>query len=113
MSVIPAKMSADVLQHKARNAPSAISPKTRPHYSKASAQAVEIQRLLAEDAVNAKDGKERAFIARAWCDVNEERRKLAMRPLPKPVDVSKLPKRGRRSQSSNEPIEPDMLPGAK
>lgn len=81
--------------------------------STAHAQAVEIQRLLAVDALDAKDGKTRAFIARAWCDVNEERRKLAMRPVPRPVDVTKLQRRGRGpgSRSSAAPAEP-VEPGA-
>jgi hypothetical protein len=76
--------------------------------STAHAQGVEIRRLLAKDVMEAPDGKTRAFIARSWCDVNEEVRKLAMRPVPRPIDTTKLPKRGARraAAGSSEPVEP-------
>jgi len=73
-------------------------------------QGVEIQKLLHKDAVEAPDGKTRAFIARSWCDVNEEVRKLAMRALPRPIDTTKHSPNGRRSRSNQaapvEPVEP-------
>ena len=50
-------------------------------------------------------------VARAWCDVNEERRKLKMQPLPRSVDVSKLPVRGRGRRASAVPSGP-VEPGA-
>ena len=61
----------------------------------------------------------RAFIARSWCDVNEERRKLAMKPLPRPIDTIKYPagraprQRGSRASQAApvEPTEPET--GAK
>jgi hypothetical protein len=36
----------------------------------------------------------RAGLARAFCELEEMKRKIAMRPLPKPIDVSK-PKQSR------------------
>lgn len=76
--------------------------------SDAARQGKEIQRLLARDAIEAPDGKTRAFIARSWCDVTEERRKLAMRPLPKPIDVTKTGRR-HRSAPVQEPTEPSAV----
>ena len=47
-------------------------------------------------------------LARAWCDCNEELRKMNMRPLPRSVDVSKL-KRGRSKAGAQDdnPTEAD------
>lgn len=91
-------------------APPFRSPKTRPMYSSAKRQAIEIQRLLHKDAKALTDPVKRAVVARAWCDLNEEVRKLAMRPLPRPVDTTKLPRRGSRSKAAQiapqEPAEP-------
>jgi hypothetical protein len=82
--------------------------------STAHAQAVDIQKVLYQDIMDPSTDKgERARLALAWERLEERKRILKMKPLPKSIDVSKLPKRGRRSQASNEPIEPDMLPGAK
>ena len=75
-------------------------------------QAVEVQRILwqALKKPNVKPAL-LAGLARAWCDVNEERRKLRMQPLPKSVDVSKLPRRGRKAQAqAAEPSEPGQTP---
>ncbi len=71
--------------------------------------AVALQRLLI-DTANAVDSKplERASCARAFVELEEMKRKIAMRPLPKPVDVSKLGKGKRKAQSGpayQEPIE--------
>src|SRR5258708_36288120 len=99
-------MSADLLHQNAEVASSARSPKTRPHYSKASAQVIQLQRMIMEMTQTAKlkPGK-LSGLARARCDVQEERRKLALRPLPKPVDVEKM--KGRRARRrSCEPIGP-------
>lgn len=77
--------------------PVKMPPQTQGSHKKqatARMQGVEILRLLARDAIQAEDGKTRAFIARSWCDVNEELRKLAMRPVPRPIDTTKLRKRG-------------------
>ena len=69
------------------------SPKTRPRNSSALSQAIASQRLIADDIAEATDKKLRAVLARAWCDLNEEIRKLRMRPLPKPVDVERPTRR--------------------
>jgi len=80
-------------------------------------QAVAMQKLLAQDAHELKDPVKRAVVARAWCDLNEEVRKLAMRPLPRPVDTTKLPRRGSRSKAAQiapqEPTEPKTPDSAK
>jgi len=83
------------------------NPAKATHKSSARRQAIELQRLLSEDARTCVKPLERAAVARAWCDVNEEVRKLAMRPLPKPVDTTKLQTRGsRRAAAPAEPVEP-------
>ena len=88
-------------------------------YVSARQQAVEMQRLLSADAKKLKDPVKRAVVARAWCDLNEEVRKLAMKPLPRPIDTIKYPAgrapRQRGSSASQaapvEPTEPET--GAK
>lgn len=91
------------------DAPSKDSPrpsKARPHHSNNIVQAVRIQRIVFETVRDQKlKPAELAGLARAWCDVNEERRKLSMKPLPKSVDTSKLTK-GRRSGLASTPSEP-------
>lgn len=62
--------------------------KSRPKRAAALTQAFRIQKLLYADAVSTSDPKVRAFLTRSWCDLNEEIRKLRMKPLPKSVDVS-------------------------
>jgi hypothetical protein len=102
-------MSADLLQQNGVIAPVMRSPNTRPHYSKASTQAAHLQQLIMELVSTDKlKPAELAGLARAWCDVQEERRKLAMRPLPRSVDVSKFQKR--RRQVSAGPMEPGERP---
>ena len=51
--------------------------------------------------------KDRAALMRAWCDLQEEKRKLRMQPLPKPVDVSKLGKGKRKTQAGPAYQEPE------
>jgi hypothetical protein len=86
--------------------------KARPHHSNSVVQAVRIQRIVFETVRDNKlKPSELAGLARAWCDVNEERRKLSMTPLPKSVDPTKLPKRRRGSSQATaapqEPSEPE------
>ncbi len=50
--------------------------------------------------------KDRSALMRAWCDLQEEKRKLLMRPLPKSIDVSKLGKGKRKAQSGPAYQEP-------
>ena len=79
----------------------AAAPKGRPRCTAQLLQARQSQRLIHADLVAATDPKLRAILARAWCDLNEEIRKLRMKPLPKPVDV--VPKR--RKASDAAPID--------
>ena len=81
--------------------------RTRPKTSSARLQAIAMQRVLLKDALESPNAKDRATAARVWCDLNEEVRKLAMRPVPRPIDTTKMPKRGHRSASvAPEPVEP-------
>jgi hypothetical protein len=76
-------------------------------------QAVVVQRIVF-NSLNEPNLKpaEVSGLARAWCDVNEERRKLRMQPLPRSIDVSKLPKRrgGGRASAAPGPVEPERAP---
>src|SRR5574340_462105 len=69
-----------------------LSPKSRPYRKRALTQIVELQKRAFAIA-NDPSLKESVccFAMRSWCMLQEERRKLEMRPLPKPVDVTKLP----------------------
>ena len=44
-----------------------------------------------------------AGLMRSWCLLQEERRKLAMKPLPKPIDVTLKKHRIRESPQFTEP----------
>jgi len=73
--------------------PAFVEPKPalrgKPRHSRAFTQAKQLQDLLFDDAF--KDGVkplERSSLARVWCELEETKRKLRMRPLPKSVDVS-------------------------
>ena len=66
-----------------------LSPKTRPIHSTAYQNALRLQRLLMRDAEQAElKPIIRAGIARAFCELEETKRKLKMRPLPKAIDVA-------------------------
>lgn len=68
-----------------------LSPKTRPNKPKASVHALELQRLLMTKAREEDvPGSVLAQISRAWVDLQEMRLRLAMKPAPKPIDVSLL-----------------------
>ena len=65
-------------------------PPKGPHPKQKSAhlQAVEIQLLLLQDMRDTKTtAASRAQLARAWSDIENRKRELRNRPLPKPVDV--------------------------
>lgn len=85
--------------------PSHFSPKSKPKNPRCIVQVAYLQNLI----VNAiRDGEqmkplELASLARAWCDLNEERRKLKMKPLPKSVDASTFGKRKKK------PVEPVVV----
>ena len=91
--------------------PPAKSPKTRPQYPNAYAQAIEIQDLLRSNAKSkAIKGVALASLARAWLDLERLKREIRMLPKPKAVDV--LPRsRGKRSPSAfSEPISAAKKP---
>lgn len=72
------------------------SPKTRPQKPRASVDALELQRLLMEDARKGDlPAAVRAQVSRAWVDLQEMRLRLAMKPAPKPIDVSAAHKQRR------------------
>lgn len=67
-------------------------------------QLLDLQHRLAQDALNPETSPSvRAQIARAWCDLQEERRKLQMRPLPKAIDVQTLKRKTKNSGSGLAP----------
>jgi hypothetical protein len=87
---------------------------------KASVDALELQRLLMSDARNPETvASVRSQIARAWVDLQEMRLRLAMKPAPKPIDVTLVGK-GRspafarakvsRSDPTQAPIVPNVAP---
>jgi hypothetical protein len=51
----------------------------------------------------------RAALMRAWCDLEERVRVLKMKPLPKPVDVTKLAEQRRAARAARAPHEPAMI----
>lgn len=70
---------------------------------------VKLQQLIMRDAEIA-DLKPiiRAGIARAFCELEETKRKLKMKPLPKPIDVSPHAKRRRKDDEATfEPAAPN------
>jgi hypothetical protein len=77
-------------------------PRTRPKISRAFSQAKRLQELLMADA-ETPDLKPliRAGIARAFCELEETKRKLQMRPLPKPIDTEALKRRKEKKGSSS------------
>jgi hypothetical protein len=95
---------------KAALLPVVLPSKARPKSSQASIQAKYLQDLIVETTQGELKPAELSGLARAWCDLQEERRKLAMRPLPRPIDTTKIPKRGSRSRAAApvaiEPTEP-------
>ena len=69
--------------------PPILPRKGKPRYPTAFADAKELQRLLMQDA--RADGLKplvRAGIARAYCELEEMKRRLRMKPLPKAIDVT-------------------------
>ena len=78
------------------------------HYTEPYRGAVKLQRLMLADA----DDPElkpitRAALARAYAELEEMKRKIAMRPLPKAVDVSKERARRRVKPGQKSFTEPD------
>ncbi len=67
-----------------------LPPKNPRKFATAYSQAKRLQALILHDAENP-DLKPviRAALARSFCELEETKRKLRMRPLPKSIDVSK------------------------
>jgi hypothetical protein len=62
---------------------------TKPDRPKAYDAALELQEIALRDCRNAETKPHiRAALMRAWCDLEERKRILRMKPLPKSVDVS-------------------------
>jgi hypothetical protein len=69
--------------------------------------AVDLQALLIRDAKSEEvTPAQRAQIARSWCDLEEAKRKLKMRPLPGSLKPS-APRPKRKTVASG-PIEPEQ-----
>ena len=92
------------------------SPRTRPIRAKAATQAFDLQELLYK-AAHQEDIKPvvLAQVARAWCEVQDTKRVIQMKPAPKPIDVSGVNgKRQRRpgpgARSFVEPERPTPGP---
>jgi len=86
------------------------SPKTKPHRSTAAQQAVEIQQTLYDATKQPKlAANVLAQVARAWCEIVDTRRVLAMKPAPKPIDVAQFnaAKVKRRQPSTGPTDTPD------
>ncbi len=72
--------------------PPIAGPKSRPKCSTAFSQAVAIQRVLLDDALNPKTtASARAQLARAWCELDERKRIIRMKPKPRDTDVTPKP----------------------
>ncbi len=84
--------------------------KGHPKCSTAKAQAQELQALLMKDArLDKHAGAIRSQLARAWVDLQEMRLRLAMKPAPKPIDVSDRTKR-KFPRSHATPVMLDVTP---
>jgi hypothetical protein len=80
-------------------------------YTEPYRNAVELQRLIMASA-RAGDIKPLvlAGISRAFCELEETKRKLAMKPLPKPVDVADARKPKQPAQPEHLWTEPQPSP---
>ena len=69
--------------------------------------AVKLQKVIMGRSQDSElDTRDLSSLARAYCELEEMQRKIAMRPLPKSIDVSKLGK-GKRKQSGPSFQEPE------
>jgi len=92
---------ADVMLHQSPERPVLSPPAKRSHHSNSYQQSVQLQRLLV--AASQKESirpAELSGVARAFCELEECKRKLKMKPLPKAVDVNYKGKRGKQSNGS-------------
>ena len=74
-------------------------PRMKPGRRGALAQILDLQRVLFESALDpGTTPSARAQVARAWCDLEERKRILRMKPKPKDMDVDPvvLAKRARK-----------------
>ena len=90
--------------------PANAGPKSRPNCSTAYSQAVAMQHVLLADALKPETPpRERAQVARAWCELEERKRILKMKPKPRDVEVANAKQRRRRPQPDFAPeSEPEM-----
>lgn len=75
------------------------SPKTRPQRAKPVTQAYALQDILFV-AAHSEDITPSALaqVARAWCELEDTKRDIQMKPRPKPVDVAELARSKHRKQ---------------
>lgn len=82
-----------------------LPPRNRPKHSRSFSDAKELQQLLMNAARNP-DIKPvvLAALSRSYCELEECKRKLRMRPLPKAIDVSDK-RKPKQSSSGIAPIQ--------
>jgi hypothetical protein len=67
------------------------SPKTRPQRAKPVIQAIKLQDILFKIAHSGEiTPAALAQVARAWCELEDTKRDIQMKPRPKPVDVAQM-----------------------
>lgn len=104
-------MLEDMVQSALPNKPEKLPPKpANGRNGKVGAyhQALILQRIMFEMAVESKDGNEKVAAAKAWTTLEEQKRILKNRPLPgslKPV----TPKSKSKDSISSLPIEQDEV----
>ncbi len=85
-------------------------PKRRPSNSTAFLQAKQLQQIAMDDCLNPETKPVvRAALMRAWCDLEERKRVLRMKPLPKSVDVSQAKEQRRQARLARRPPDPNFL----
>jgi hypothetical protein len=67
-----------------------------------------MQKMLLTDAMNPKTpARERAQVARAWTDLEDQKRKIKMKPTAKPVDADKYKEQRKKQRRFYAPRELD------
>ena len=89
------------------------STKSRPYRKRALTQLIELQERAYRIGLNATIKESVAcFAMRSWCSLQEERRKLSMKPLPKPIDVTQVMRKARVKQLAKSWSEPTVSQSA-
>lgn len=78
------------------------SPKTRPKRSSSLAQLFAIQQSLFKSTQDSEIADSAlAQVARAWSELEQLKLRIKMKPAPKPIDVSKIPKNTKSKASAD------------